>query len=404
MKINYRRRAKRLRLFTFLCFITAMIYATYLGPIFRFLNNYIPDDSVGGDPVLSPGADVIDLSDYLSQISPTPMITNTPSPSPTPNNYTIDPNSTPTATPAPTPTKVPDPTIPVIYVPDPKVPGVKQISGKMFTVEPDAVNILLLGVDEKYNNVDSIFIASISESKKTIKLVSVPRDAYVPYPQSVVTLLKSPRHYFTGIFKVNAAYYVGNNVINYQDGKFSNKGINFLCSVLDGLLVNADLRIDDYVRVNFEGFTELVDIAGGIYVNVPEDMYNSNGKLFLAKGRQFINSKTALEFVRRRHRYDSKGNMLSSTGDPYRKANQLAFLQGCAEQLITLDSVAKAPQILESLSKNVYHSINTLSKLSKYSSIATDYANGKYKMELLLIVGKSIDPLGDRASYVDIIT
>ena len=33
-----------------------------------------------------------------------------------------------------------------------------------------------------------------------------------------------------------------------------------------------------------------------------------------------------------------------------------------------------------------------------------DYASGKYEVELLLIRGKSIDPLGDRASYVDIIT
>lgn len=203
---------------------------------------------------------------------------------------------------------------------------------------------------------------------------------------------------------MNAAYHVGNNIINYQDGKFSNKGINFLCSVIDGLLVNADLNIDDYVRVNFEGFTELVDIANGIYVNVPEDMYQSNGKLFLPKGRQFINSKTALEFVRKRYRYDSEGNMLSSSGDPYRKANQLAFLKGCAEQLITFDSIKNAPQILETLSRNVYHSINTFSKVSKYSSIATDFASGKYEMELLLITGKSIDPLGDNASYVDIIT
>jgi LCP family protein required for cell wall assembly len=262
----------------------------------------------------------------------------------------------------------------------------------------------MLGVDEIYNNVDSIFIVSISNSKKTIKVVSVPRDAYVPYPENIANLLKSPKYYFKGIFKVNAAFHVGNNILNYQDGIFESKGINFLCSVLDGLLVNVDLTIHDYIRVNFEGFTEIVDIAGGVYVDVPEDMYNSNGKLFLAKGRQFLNSKQALEFVRRRHRYDSNGKMISSSGDPYRKANQLAFLNGCAEQLITVESISKAPQILESLSKNVHHSVNNFSKLSKYMGIAMDYANGKYEVELLLIKGKSVDPVGDRASYVDIIT
>lgn len=394
MKPNYRRRAKLLKLFTFFILLAAILYITYIGPLLKFINNYIPDDSTDGDPVLSPGAPVVDLSGYLNPTpTPVPTISETPD-----NGSTPDP----IITSSPTPTPVPTPTIP--YVPDPKVPGVKHINGKDLRLDSDSINLLMLGVDEKYSNVDSIFIVSISNSKKSIKVISVPRDAYVPYPENIASLLKSPRFYFKGIFKVNAAYHVGNNILNYQDGIFASKGINFLCSVLDGLLVNVNLTIHDYVRVNFEGFTEIVDIAGGVYVDVPEDMYNSNGKLFLAKGRQFLNSKQALEFVRRRNRYDSNGKMISSSGDPYRKANQLAFLKGCAEQLVTVDSITKAPQILESLSKNVHHSVNNFSKMSKYMGIAMDYASGKYEVELLLIRGKSIDPLGDRASYVDIIT
>lgn len=135
-----------------------MIYGTYLGPIFRFLNNYIPDDSTNGDPVLSPGDNVIDLSDYYNSLSPTPAAT-TPSTTPS-NNHSQDPNVTPN------PTKVPDPTTPVIYVPDPKVPGVKHITGKSLKLEADAVNILLLGVDEKYNNVDSILLQALARVRK----------------------------------------------------------------------------------------------------------------------------------------------------------------------------------------------------------------------------------------------
>ena len=217
------------------------------------------------------------MSGYLNPTpTPVPTISETPD-----NGSTPDP----IITSSPTPTPVPTPTIP--YVPDPKVPGVKHINGKDLRLDSDSINLLMLGVDEKYSNVDSIFIVSISNSKKSIKVISVPRDAYVPYPENIASLLKSPRYYFKGIFKVNAAYHVGNNILNYQDGIFASKGINFLCSVLDGLLVNVNLTIHDYVRVNFEGFTEIVDIAGGVYVDVPEDMYNSNGKLFLAKGRQF---------------------------------------------------------------------------------------------------------------------
>ncbi len=378
-----KRKIRFARVISFVFLLVGMLYITYIGPFLNFMKNQMPDDSSDMDPVLSRGEDVIDPVGYE-----TPVIVKTPEP-------TLEPGETPG------PTKVPVPTTTIKYVPDPKVPGVKQIKGKDLRLESDAVNILLLGVDEKYNNVDSIFIASFSESKKTVKLVSIPRDTYVPYPANISKVIKSPRYYFTGVFKINASCYVG-NLINYQDGIFSNKGINFLSSVIKGLLPNANITIDEYVRVNFEGFTELVDIFGGVYIDVPENIYSSTGKLMFAKGRQYVNSKQALEFVRVRHRYDSDGTHLSSTGDPYRKANQLAFLSGCAQQLITLESVNKAPQILESLSKNVYHSFNTFSKVSRYSSIAKDYALGNYKMEMLLIVGKSIDPLGDKASYVDI--
>jgi hypothetical protein len=50
----------------------------------------------------------------------------------------------------------------------------------------------------------------------------------------------------------------------------------------------------------------------------------------------------------------------------------------------------------------MYHSISTTSQLSGYTKMALDYAQGKYALTSYVVSGKSIDPLGDGVSYVNL--
>lgn len=340
-----------------LCFVSVivivlgLVFYNYGLPFLNFMYNEVPDDNdVSGKPTVGPI-----------------IVVGTPNP-----DSTSNPNDHPITTRESE------------YAPE---------------IPENAINILLLGIDDSAGLTDTICVLSMDQAAKQAKIISIPRDAYVPYSSEVKQALRDQGLYYSpGMFKINAAKFIGSSVINYQDGKFENKGINFLCSVIYNLL---GYRIDDYVYVNFAGFKDVVDAFGGINITVEEDMRNSSGTLVLSKGVHKLNGEMALFYARARHRYDANGNELGSLGDNYRKDHQLKMLTEMASQVVTVDNVLNAGNILNSLKKAVYHSFD-LSNLSGYTSIGLDYANGKYEVETVLIQGDSIDPLGDHISYVKI--
>jgi len=115
-------------------------------------------------------------------------------------------------------------------------------------------NILLLGSDtrniKKVSRTDTIIIASINTKDGRIKLVSVMRDTIVPIPGH-------------GEQKINSASYFG--------------GPELTMKVVNECF---DLNITEYVLVNFGSFKEVVDILGGIDMNVTEkEMEQINGSV-----------------------------------------------------------------------------------------------------------------------------
>lgn len=112
-------------------------------------------------------------------------------------------------------------------------------------------NILLLGIDARNEEffsgtqTDVMMILSVNESTKESKIVSVYRDTY----------LKIADENGGGFYsKVNAAYNMG--------------GIDLALSTLN---TNLDLNLSDYVVVNFQGMSNLVDRLGGIDLTITEE-------------------------------------------------------------------------------------------------------------------------------------
>lgn len=115
------------------------------------------------------------------------------------------------------------------------------------------INIALFGLDKRNENEksrsDSIMIASIDLEKKTINLVSLLRD----------TLVEIEGY---GKDKLNHAYAYG--------------GSNLAIETINS---NFDLDIDKYVSVDFYSLAKVIDIVGGIDIEVKEyevDQINSN--------------------------------------------------------------------------------------------------------------------------------
>jgi LCP family protein required for cell wall assembly len=111
------------------------------------------------------------------------------------------------------------------------------------------INIALFGLDSRDQeldgtNSDTIMIVSIDRDSKDVKLVSIYRDSYQK-------IYNGEKPYYN---KINSAYARGG-----AEGAINTLNQNF------------DLDISDYVAVNFNGIATIIDLLGGIDVNITEE-------------------------------------------------------------------------------------------------------------------------------------
>jgi len=246
-------------------------------------------------------------------------------------------------------------------------------------VEEGSKNILILGQDKVDNLYDTIGIASIDKSTKTVKLIMIPRDTYIEYNQEILSKMDELGILHTpGIHKINSTHKVG-NLIKYS-GRFKSGSISFLADVVEEKFA---LKLDDFIMVNVKGFRDLIDHLGGVDINVPylmdykdptQDLY-----INIPKGKQHLDGYNAEGFVRFRQGYKEDGTYFN-IGDPGRKKNQLYFLQQLIKQKGTIKNIGKIPGIIEILGKNVQHSIGLGDVLNSYIGMATDVITNDYEI------------------------
>lgn len=186
--------------------------------------------------------------------------------------------------------------------------------------EKHIVNILVLGLDQLKNErarADSIMVMSINEDTDEVAIISIPRDARVQIPGK-------------GLDKINHA--------------MAYKGeIALMKKTVEELL---GAPIHHYIYTNFNGFIRIVDILGGIEVDVPRRMvYNClYHPINLQPGRQRLSGAQALQYVRFRS---------DSQGDFGRMVRQQEFVKIVAEEALQVRSVLKLPQLLEQAARHL---------------------------------------------------
>jgi len=126
-------------------------------------------------------------------------------------------------------------------------------------------------------NSDIIFIVHVVPSTHTVSLLSIPRDTFVPNARSG-----------DQAFKIDAALYEGpTQLVNAIQQDFA-------------------IPIQHYAEVGFDGFVNIVNAVGGIKMNFPMPVYDSESYLDIkTPGCQLLNGVEALQVVRARHlQYD----------------------------------------------------------------------------------------------------
>ena len=130
--------------------------------------------------------------------------------------------------------------------------------------EGNTVNFLVFGMDRNakrensYSNFrpDTIILATVNMDDLSIKLLSLPRDTYVPI------------HGRGGKDKINSCFYYGS--IGKSDEDSFEGGINCLMGTVSDLL---GVPINYYAGVDMEGVIDIIDVLGGVEVDVNTDVY-----------------------------------------------------------------------------------------------------------------------------------
>lgn len=181
------------------------------------------------------------------------------------------------------------------------------------------INILLLGIGGANHPggtlTDTIMVASIKPQTNEVAMLSIPRDMYVTVPGS-------------GKDKINAAYAQG-------EQKKSGEGMNLAKETVSKTL---DIPIHYTVRVDFEGFSKIIDVLGGVDVNVEEDLYDPfypDGKYYIEKGMHHMDGKAALKYARSRQ----------TTSDFDRAKRQQQIMVAVREKALSADTLTNPGKI-----------------------------------------------------------
>lgn len=207
-------------------------------------------------------------------------------------------------------------------------------------------NILVMGTDKSGLRSDVMMIFSFSNKDKTINSVSIPRDTRVEL--------------YGRYQKINSALSIGEEDLAIQ-------------AVKDV----TGIPIHEFVKVNFQAVSDVVDALDGIEFDVPQNMrYNDPYQdlvIDLEKGQQVLDGDKALQLLRFRQ---------YPMGDLQRVQVQQDFIRAAFEQKLKLKYVLKAGKIFEAIEDNITSSLKVAEVTKLARQVMSSGVDGINSLEL----------------------
>lgn len=209
-------------------------------------------------------------------------------------------------------------------------------------------NLVLIGQGNDNHDgkdlTDTIIVASMDPNHtKSVVLLSIPRDVY---------FLKTEK---MGKGKINSFYRDYKSYLQHREGMEPKEAsLEALRELGTEVGRNLGLEIHHAVKVNFTAFTEAVDALGGIDIEVPEDIVDTEypdeqygyETFEIRAGPQHLDGETALKYARSR----------STTSDFSRSARQQLILRAIGQKAKDegyLRDSGFITKMVQTLSKNV---------------------------------------------------
>ena len=178
------------------------------------------------------------------------------------------------------------------------------------------LNILVFGVDDTKTSQrsDSILVLNLNTSANHIGALSIPRDTRVQIKNYDYT-------------RINHAYSYG--------------GTPLLTQTVSHFL---EVPVHHYLKVKINSIKEIVDLVGGVEVNIKKDMLYEDqaGNLFinLKKGHHKLSGEEAVQYLRFRQ---------DKAGDIGRIQRQQEFMIKLSKKIFNLNNMLDFPKIIKKI-------------------------------------------------------
>ncbi len=201
------------------------------------------------------------------------------------------------------------------------MPGIPNGESPLTTAENRKDNFytcLVAGMDIDMTRTDTIVLVSLDLESGEISLLNIPRDT---------------RSYMANgkTHKINAAH---------------NKGMD---RMLEEIQNTVGFYPDNYVVLNYSVFERLIDVIGGVEVEVDRDMYyfdpDQDLVIDIKAGVQTLDGENALKYMRFRDGYADE--------DLGRIRAQQKLYKAVAQKLMTPSAVALIPQLINVVTSDV---------------------------------------------------
>ncbi len=200
--------------------------------------------------------------------------------------------------------------------------------------QKERVNIVLLGVDQRPGEdgpwrSDTMIVVTVDPRSMTAGALSIPRDLYVEIPGY-------------GEQRINMAHFLGDAY------HYPGEGPGLAMKTIE---YNFGIPVHYYIRVNFQGFREIIDYLGGITIDVEQEIWDYTypdgqygySTIHIPAGVQVMNGRTALQYARTRHG--------GSDFDRLRRQQQV--LMATREKALRLQLIPKIPLLATTLGHTV---------------------------------------------------
>ncbi len=228
-------------------------------------------------------------------------------------------------------------------------------------------SILFLGLDEQRSNTDVMMLAMFDIAGNSIHVLQIPRDTYVPEYTS-----------FCG-GKINSVYALGDH------------SVSAVQRVVNCIEETFCIPIDRYITTGCEDIVGIVDLIGGVPIDMPYTIHYEAGKTIYA-GKQTLSGQQAEWMVRYRHGY--------TEGDIGRMQAQRIFLAALMQKVCDIGTLSLLRYADTIIDEELMYSDLSVDEMRKLADFAQTI--GMERISMYMLPGEAVShqpkPNGDSYS------